>query len=229
LGSTFDERCVMVRAMTSDLRGSARAMAPEHGFSLPDREFKGYIFDCDGTLADSMPLHFKAWRSAFAEFGAPFSFDWQLFMSRAGKTLEVTVAELNQQFATVLDPDRVSAAQRASYAALLPEVLPIVPVVELLHQVAAKFPVAVASGGDLPTVRTTLNALGVLDLFPVIVTAADVARGKPAPDMFLLAAERIGVEPRDCVVFEDSLLGIQAAEAAGMAAVLVRRLLDDPT
>lgn len=213
--------------MISDL-GRAGADAPAHGFSLPERDFKGFIFDCDGTLADSMPLHFQAWRAAFAQHRAPFTFSWELFMRRAGKTLEVTVEELNQEFAASLDPVAVSAAQRASYAALLPEVGPIVPVLEFLQQIAGKSPVAVASGGDLPTVRTTLGALGVLELFPVIVTAADVLRGKPAPDMFLLAAERIAVEPRDCVVFEDSLLGIQAAEAAGMGAVLVRRLLADP-
>jgi len=213
--------------MTLDSRPELRADA--HAFTLPEREFKGYIFDCDGTLADSMPLHFEAWRSAFAQYGAPFTFSWELFMRRAGKTLEVTVEELNHEFGAALDPALVSAAQRASYAALLPKVGPITPVIELLHGVAPRFPVAVASGGDLPTVRTTLQALDVLSLFPVIVTAADVKRGKPAPDMFLLAAERIRVEPRDCVVFEDSLLGIEAAHAAGMGAVLVRRLLADPT
>jgi HAD superfamily hydrolase (TIGR01509 family) len=208
---------------------ASRPAPRQHAFTLPDREFKGYIFDCDGTLADSMPLHFEAWRSAFAEYRAPFVFSWELFMRRAGKTLELTVEELNQEFGAALDPALVSAAQRASYARLLPEVGPILPVIELLRGVASKFPVAVASGGDLPTVRTTLQALDVLSLFPVIVTAADVKRGKPAPDMFLLAAERIRVEPRDCVVFEDSLLGIEAAEAAGMSAVLVRRLQADPS
>jgi beta-phosphoglucomutase-like phosphatase (HAD superfamily) len=176
-----------------------------------------------------MPLHFQAWRSAFAAYEAPFTFSWELFMRRAGKTLELTVEELNLEFGLALDPLLVSAAQRKSYAELLPQVGPIEPVIEFLHGVAGKFPVAVASGGDLPTVRTTLQALDVLSLFPVIVTAADVKRGKPAPDMFLLAAERIGVPPADCVVFEDSLLGIEAAEAAGMGAVLVTRLLPVPT
>lgn len=201
---------------------------PAHSFQLPAREFQGFIFDCDGTLADSMPLHFQAWRAAFTAHQAPFEFTWELFMRRAGKTLEVTVAELNHEFGVALDPDAVSAVQRRSYAELLPQVGPIEPVVEFLRAVAAKAPVAVASGGDLPTVRTTLEALGVLPLLPVIVTAADVARGKPAPDMFLLAAQKIGVSPRDCLVFEDSLLGIEAAEAAGMGAVLVQRLLPDP-
>jgi HAD superfamily hydrolase (TIGR01509 family) len=205
-----------------------RSAPQAHTFQLPLRDFQGFIFDCDGTLADSMPLHFQAWRAAFAEHRAPFAFTWELFMRRAGKTLEVTVAELNREFGSELDPDAVSARQRQSYAELLPQVGPIEPVVEFLHQVARRFPVAVASGGDLPTVRTTLKALGILELFPVIVTAADVPRGKPAPDMFLLAARRIAVEARDCVVFEDSLLGIEAAEAAGMGAVLVERLLSNP-
>jgi HAD superfamily hydrolase (TIGR01509 family) len=208
---------------------SVSAPVEAHAFAMPERDFQGYIFDCDGTLADSMPLHFQAWRAAFAQHQAPFAFSWELFLRRAGKTLELTVEELNLEFGSALDPLAVAAAQRARYAALLPEVGPVLPVVELVHRLAGKFPIAVASGGDLPTVRTTLKALGILELFPVIVTAADVRRGKPAPDMFLLAAERIGVAPRDCLVFEDSLLGIEAAESAGMGAALVRRLLADPT
>lgn len=217
----------MVGPMASETNLAARVEA--HAFALPEREFQGFIFDCDGTLADSMPLHFEAWRVAFSAHRAPFVFSWELFMRRAGKTLELTVEELNLEFGAALDPLAVSAVQRARYAELLPEVGPVVPVVEFVHGVAGKLPIAVASGGDLPTVRTTLKALGLLELFPVIVTAADVRRGKPAPDMFLLAAERIGVAPRDCLVFEDSLLGIEAAEGAGMGAVLVRRLNADPT
>jgi len=191
-------------------------------FELPSRAYSGFIFDCDGTLADSMSLHHVAWRTAFAEHAAPFEFTWELFFRRAGKTLEVTVEELNAEFGSRLDPARVADRQRRAYAELFPSVQPIEPVVAFLRSVAGRFPVSVASGGDYPTIRRTLELIGILELLPIIVTAADVRFGKPAPDLFLLAAERMRVPPSECLVFEDSLLGIEAAERAGMGAVLVR-------
>jgi len=193
-------------------------------FSLPTRPYAAFIFDCDGTLADSMPLHQKAWSIALRQHGATFEFGWELFMSRAGKTIELTVAELNAEFGLTLDPTVVSAAQRAQFDALALDVQPIDEVVAFARERAqAGYPVSVASGGDAVTVHRTLRTIGVSDLFPIVVTAEAVARGKPAPDLFLLAAERMGVAPADCLVFEDSPLGITAAERAGMGAVLVAR------
>lgn len=195
-----------------------------HVFEPLAREYDGYIFDCDGTLADSMPLHFQAWQQALVSHGAPFVFDWDLFVSRAGKTLEVTVHELNQQFSSTLDAIAVARLQRRIYAELLPSVGPVAEVVELVHRLVHRYPLAVASGGDRSTVETTLANLGILDAFNAVVTAEDVVHGKPAPDMFLLAAERIGVAPENCVVFEDSLLGIEGARRANMGVSLVRRV-----
>ena len=193
-------------------------------FSLPDREYSAFIFDCDGTLADSMPLHQTAWVRALRRHGATFEFGWELFMSRAGKTIELTVSEFNHQFGLSLDPTEVARAQRAEFDVLATTVQPLHEVVQYARgRARAGFPVSVASGGDAPTVRRTLGTIGVLDLFPVVVTAEEVARGKPAPDLFLLAAERMSVAPEHCLVFEDSPLGIQAAERAGMGAVLVAR------
>jgi len=193
-------------------------------FTLPTRAYSAFIFDCDGTLADSMPLHQKAWVAALRKYGATLDFSWELFMSRAGKSIELTVAELNAEFGMTLDPALVSAAQRAEYDVLALGVKPIDEVVAFARERAqAGCPVSVASGGDAPTVARTLQTIGVADLFPVVVTVEDVAHGKPAPDLFLLAAERMGVAPADCLVFEDSLLGITAAERAGMGAVLVCR------
>lgn len=186
------------------------------------REYGGYIFDCDGTLADSMLVHHRAWVAALRQHGATFEFDWQLFLRRAGMSLPHTVEELNVQFGSSLDPLAISAAQRALYERFLPSVQPIAPVVELALRVAQSRPVSVASGGESDVVRRTLALIGLGETFPVVVTAEDVTRGKPAPDMFLLAAERMGVPASDCVVFEDSALGIEAAKRAGMAAVLVR-------
>ena len=185
-------------------------------------EYGGYIFDCDGTLADSMQVHHRAWRAALRAHGAAFEFDWQLFMSRAGMSLPKTVEGLNRQFGLDMDPEAVTAAQRELYERFLPTVQPLAPVVELALLVARTRPVSVASGGERRVVRRTLELIGLGETFPVVVTAEDVTHGKPAPDMFLLAAERMGVAPAQCVVFEDSQLGIEAAERAGMASVLVR-------
>jgi len=186
------------------------------------REYGGYIFDCDGTLADSMVVHHKAWLSALAAHGAQFDFNWELFTSRAGMTLPNTVRELNAQFGLSLDPDGVTASQRTEYERFLHTVEPILEVVELARRVSQIRPVAVASGGERRVVLRTLELIGLGDTFPVVVTAEDVLHGKPAPDMFLLAAERMGVSPADCVVFEDAVLGLEAARRAGMASVLVR-------
>jgi HAD superfamily hydrolase (TIGR01509 family) len=136
-------------------------------------------------------------------------------------TLPNTVRELNVQFGLTLDPARVTAAQREEYERFLHTVQPIAEVVELARRVAMSRPVSVASGGERLVVRRTLELIGLGQTFPVVVTAEDVTHGKPAPDMFLLAAERMGVPASECVVFEDSVLGLEAAKRAGMASVLV--------
>jgi len=191
-------------------------------FEPPTREYGGYIFDCDGTLADSMVVHYRAWLAALAAHGAAFDFSWELFTSRAGMTLPNTVRELNAQFGVTLDPEAVTQSQRTEYERFLPTVQPIAAVVELALRVAASRPVSVASGGERKVVRQTLELIGLGQTFPVVITAEDVVHGKPAPDMFLLAAERMGVSPTECVVFEDSVLGLEAAQRAKMASVLVR-------
>lgn len=214
------------RASWSARPSSTRFEAPCYAlgviFEPLTREFGGYIFDCDGTLADSMLVHHRAWQAALVAHGASFSFDWELFTSRAGMTLANTVRELNAQFGLSLDPERVAASQRAEYERFLPDVQPIIEVVELARRVARTRPVSVASGGERRIVERTLELLGLRRTFAVVVTAEDVSHGKPAPDMFLLAAERMGVNPEDCVVFEDAVLGLEAARRAGMASVLVR-------
>ncbi|HLV22748.1 MAG TPA: HAD family phosphatase [Polyangiaceae bacterium] len=191
-------------------------------WSLPPGNFSGFIFDCDGTLADSMPLHFRAWRHALAQAQAPFEFTWELFVSRAGMTQERTVEELNRQFDCALDPVAVAEAQHRRFERDMERIEPIHSVVTFAREVSERHPVAVASGGERQAVLHTLELIGVRALFDTVVVAADVERGKPAPDLFLLAAERIGVPPSRCLVFEDSLLGLQAAHAAGMQCVLLQ-------
>jgi HAD superfamily hydrolase (TIGR01509 family) len=192
-------------------------------FELPSERYTAFIFDCDGTLADSMPLHHRAWVSALGANGARFEFTWELFMQRAGMTGALTVIELNRQFGVSLDPTEVAMAQHAGYLELMQGVRPIDEVVAFARRVAARHPISVASGGEPAAVRQTLELIGVADLFEVVVTASDVPNGKPAPDMFLLAAERMGVRPSECCVFEDGELGLVAAERAGMGSVHIVR------
>lgn len=191
-------------------------------FDPPEIGYAGYIFDCDGTLVDSMPLHYESWLVALDEHHAGISFTWDLFVSRAGMSLESTVVELNAQFSRNLDPVRVAGAQRAHFDRSMHALEPIQDVVSFARRVAGEAAVSIASGNTCKNVVATLELLGLRELFPIIVTPADVARGKPAPDLFLCAAERMGVAPSSCVVFEDSPLGIEAARRAGMSSVLVR-------
>jgi HAD superfamily hydrolase (TIGR01509 family) len=185
-------------------------------FVPPIRDYPAYIFDCDGTLVDSMPLHFRAWRAAFRQHAASFDFDWALFVSRAGMPLEQTVEALNLQFATALDPKRVVEVQLATYRTLLAEVVAIEEVVAFARQVAVTSKLAIASGGQRAEVEASLRNIGVLDLFRVIVAGDEVQRGKPDPEILLRCAEGLGVSPRDCLVVEDGELGIEAARRAGM-------------
>jgi len=190
-------------------------------FELPPGEFSGFIFDCDGTLADSMPLYHRAWQRALTAHGARFEFTWELFMSRAGMSTALTVEGLNREFGTALEAEKVESHHHAEFLELIETVQPIHAIVEVARRYFGKIPMSVASGGSRPLVERTLELIGVKELFPVVVVAADVARGKPEPDIFLLAAQRMGVRPEECLVFEDGKPGLLAAERAGMKSVLV--------
>jgi HAD superfamily hydrolase (TIGR01509 family) len=185
-------------------------------FTPPLKSYAAYVFDCDGTLVESMVLHHRAWRVAFQRFGAPFDFDWTLFMRRAGMPLLETVLELNRELGTSLPPEQVVQEQRRAYAELLPGVLPIEPVVAFARALYGHAPLSVFSGGHEDVVRQSLAAIGILELFDHVVTAEHVQRGKPDPEGFLLCAERMRQAPANCLVIEDGDLGIEAAERAGM-------------
>ncbi len=186
---------------------------------LPAHPFKAYIFDCDGTIADTMPLHFRAWTRAMKEFGGTFPED--LFYAWGGTPTFKIVEQLNEKFGTALDAVEVPRIKEQYFVELIPEVLPIEPVVALVKQFHGTAPMGVASGGHREIVIKTLDALGLTSYFDTIVGAEDVARGKPAPDPFLETARRLGAEPATCLVFEDSPTGIEAAKAAGMQYVLI--------
>jgi len=181
---------------------------------IPPGDFAGYIFDCDGTLADSMPLHFRAWTAALKEHKAEFP--EALFYEMGGTPTEQIVEMLNDRHGHKMPPKETAAYKESLYLELLTEIQPITPVVDFARSFAGKLPIAVASGGHRGIVQKTLSSLGILELFDVLVGAEDYLKGKPAPDPFLEAARRLGVEPSRCLVFEDTQLGIDAAVAAGM-------------
>ncbi len=189
---------------------------------FPEGDFDGIIFDCDGTLVDSMPLHFRAWTASFVHHEAPWHWTEDEFYASAGVPDRVTVMALNSRYGVNLDPERVYDYKAEWYSRYVSELAPVPAVANLARKYhAAGTPVSVASGSELSLVLPSLAAAGLEGLFDIVITPADVARGKPAPDMFLLAAERMGISPERCLVFEDGKPGIEAAEAAGMRWVFV--------
>ncbi|EEP70639.1 HAD-superfamily hydrolase, subfamily IA [Micromonospora sp. ATCC 39149] len=186
---------------------------------LPDGEFRAYLFDCDGTIVDSMPQHHTAWQRALDEWGCDLPED--LFYAWAGRPVADIVADLNARHGLAMPVDAVAARREALYQELLPTAVGVPGVLRHIDDAHGRVPFAVVSGSTRESVTASLGALGILDRFDALVCAGDYARPKPDPEAFLLAARLLGVPPGDCLVFEDADLGIQAATAAGMASVRV--------
>lgn len=186
---------------------------------LPAGTFRAYLFDCDGTIVDSMPLHYIAWKTALAEWDC--TFDEELFYSWGGKPVDEIISTLNTMQGLNMPVELVSTRKEGLYYELLPQLKAIPEVLEHIEAQHGHIPFAVVSGGHLSSVTRSLTTVNLLDRFETMVCAEDYVNSKPAPDAFLLAAERLGIEPRDCLVFEDTELGIEAATAAGMASVRV--------
>jgi HAD superfamily hydrolase (TIGR01509 family) len=187
---------------------------------LPERDFDAYIFDCDGTLADTMGLHYQAWKLALEPHGAELPED--LYYEWGGRPTKEIVESLNEMQGLSMDADALVHIKEELYFALLPGVQPIREVVEIAQSLHGKKPIAVASGGGRKSVHSTLEGLGLLHLFDIIVTSEDYTNGKPAPDPYLEAARRLGVDPKECLVFEDTETGRLSAHAAGMTCVVVQ-------
>lgn len=185
--------------------------------------FSAYIFDCDGTLAASMRLHHGAWENAVRrQVGFEWAFPWDFFCTLGGMNTADTIAILEARYGFRISIERLLPDYHAYLAEHIRDVTPIPEVCDYARRLAAAgAKLAVASGGFRKEVHQILDVIGVADIFPVVVTSEDVANCKPAPDLFLLAAERLGVPARDCLVVEDSPKGFDAAEAAGMACLMV--------
>jgi beta-phosphoglucomutase family hydrolase len=187
------------------------------------KTIKGLIFDCDGTLADTMPLHWRAWHMVTQRHGLHFPED--RFYSLGGVPSHDILKLLAKEQGRSLDHIAIAHEKEEAYLPLLSEAQPIHAVVEIARKNHGKIPMAVASGGTQQIIGMVLDHLKIRHLFDAIVTNEMVKNQKPAPDIFLEAARRIGVDPKFCRGYEDTDLGMQAIRSAGMEAVDVRTLL----
>ena len=184
---------------------------------------KGLVFDCDGTLADTMPLHWRAWRMVTQRHGLYFPED--RFYAFGGVPTRDILKLLAQEQGRSLDHIAVAHEKEEAYLPLIAQARPVHAVVEIARANHGKLPMAVASGGNQKIIGMVLDQLGIRPLFDALVTSEMVRNQKPAPDIFLEAARRIGIEPRFCRAYEDTDIGLQAIRAAGMEAVDVRQLV----
>lgn len=181
----------------------------------------GLIFDCDGTLADTMPAHYKAWTAMLSRYG--ISFPEPRFYAMGGMpTAQIIRILAAEHGVEITDLDAMVHEKEQGFLKHLDAVTLIEPVVTIAAQHRGKLPIAVASGGYRETITRTLDRLAIRDWFDALVTAEDTLRHKPEPDVFLEAARRLGVSPTGCVVFEDTDIGLEAARRAGMLGVDVR-------
>lgn len=186
---------------------------------LPAGIFKAYLFDCDGTIADSMPLHYLAWKKALGEWNCEF--DEQLFYAWGGMPIAEIISTLNKKHGLNMPAEAVAHRKEGLYYDLLPQLQAVPEVVEHIEAEHGRIPFAVVSGSTRESVTASLTTLKLLDRFAALVCAGEYQKSKPDPEPFLLAAKKLGVPAKHCLVFEDTDMGIQAATAAGMASVKV--------
>jgi beta-phosphoglucomutase-like phosphatase (HAD superfamily) len=196
------------------------------GRHLEFMEIKGLVFDCDGTLADTMPLHWRAWQLVTQRHDLHFPID--RFYSLGGVPSRDILKMLAAEQGRTIDYIAVAHEKEEAYLPLMAQVEPIHAVVAIAQSNFGKIPMAVASGGTQPIIIAVLEHLKIRHLFDAVVTSEMVANQKPAPDIFLEAARRIGVPPQFCRGYEDTDLGMTAIRSAGMDAVDVRTLIGTP-
>jgi beta-phosphoglucomutase-like phosphatase (HAD superfamily) len=186
---------------------------------LPAGDFQAYLFDCDGTITDSMPVHYRAWQDALAEWECDFPED--LFYAWGGRPVVDIVSELNRRQGLNMPVATVAERQETLFRAGLGTMRAVPGVLAHIREAHRRVPFAVVSGSTRQAVVASLEALGLLDHFPVLVCAGDYTKPKPDAEAYLTGARLLGVDPAKCLVFEDTELGVRAARAAGMAYVRV--------
>lgn len=184
--------------------------------------YDALIFDLDGTLADTMPAHYVAWRKVLDPMGIPFPED--VFYGFGGVPTVKILEILSRQHGIALDPRRIAEEKEVAFEAGIQAIQPVHPVLEIARAHRGRKPMAIATGGYRRVVSRTLEVLGITDWFGAVVTVEDVVHGKPHPATFALAAQKLGVDPRRCVAYEDADPGIASATAAGMTVIDVRKL-----
>ena len=192
---------------------------PEN-LAWPTREYQAIIFDCDGTLTDSMPVHYVAWHQTMNSYGIRFPED--KFYAMGGIPSDKIIRVLAAEQSIAIDAEKAADEKEAAFVERMHLLEPIDAVIEVAKKYRGRIPIAVASGGTREIILKQLTQIGVQDWFQAIVTAEDTERHKPHPDVFLEAAKRLGVPPNQCLVYEDSDLGLQAARAASMDCIDVR-------
>jgi len=184
---------------------------------------QGLIFDCDGTLVDSMPLHMKAWEDAIKYAGGVWNYDY--IYSKKGMQSKDILALYNKDFGAALDAKKVADRKQVHFRKHFKEMQTIEVVVDVVRRYANVLPMAVASGGSRENVILQLEIAGIRQYFAVVITADDHVKPKPSPDIFLEAAKRLNVAPQLCQVFEDGDIGLEAARLADMLATDIRPFL----
>lgn len=188
----------------------------------PTQPYGALIFDCDGTLADTMPNHYRAWVKTLRSLGADMN--ETEFYQMGGMPTSTIIRKLNADYGYGLDVEKTHKAKEQQYVELLHSITEIEAVANIARANLGKVPMAVASGATRDILYATLDAVKLTPLFQQVISSDMVKHGKPAPDIFLLAAEKLGVDPKDCIVYEDGDPGIEAAHRAGMRVIDVRVL-----
>ncbi|WP_158279782.1 HAD family hydrolase [Coraliomargarita sinensis] len=187
-------------------------------------DYEGLIFDMDGTLADTMPTHFIAWTRSMDAHGIKFT--EERFYALGGVPAVNVITMLAKEQGVSVDAVRLAEQKEALFLELLEEVKPVLPVKSIAEFHREHIPMAVATGSEKWVAEKILRALGIYEWFGAIVGADCIENPKPAPDVYLRAAELIGVDPRRCHAFEDTVLGMEAAQRAGMEVIDINTLLD---
>lgn len=178
---------------------------------------KGLIFDLDGTIANTMPNHFKAWRHAVEPYGINFTED--LFLQLTGMPKASTINKLNDLFGTDMDPIAVGTIKDNYFKTLVDLTEKIEVVTDVIEKYHAKLPMAIGTGSTFEGAKKTLEVINMSQYFNILVTADNIVNCKPHPETFLKCAELMQVNPEECIVFEDGMLGMKAAKTAGMMVI----------
>jgi beta-phosphoglucomutase family hydrolase len=180
------------------------------------------IFDCDGTLADTMPAHYEAWVATLSRYGIDFAED--RFYSWGGWPTRQVAATLLMEAGLSVDVEQIAVEKETAFRRVMNAIRPIEPVVSVARAHRGQRPLAVATGGVRYIIEPILQQIGILEWFQTIVTSDDVTRHKPEPDVYIEAARRLGVRPERCLAYEDTEPGLEAARRAGMTCIDVRTL-----